>query len=140
MALVITLLIICLTPAPLFSQARPEPKKSALAAGSEFSYESKDRRDPFEPLFLAKLKQRQSSWTQSKEGYELEELKLVGVLKSGGTKFAMMEDMQGKGMLFKEGDHVNKTMWLMDVGDEKITVAYRIKGDVRKIAIDIPRK
>ncbi|MGD0235684.1 MAG: pilus assembly protein PilP [Syntrophorhabdales bacterium] len=105
----------------------------------DFSYTSKDRRDPFEPVFLAKVKQRQVSGTL-KEGYELEELKLVGMLKSGGAKFAMMEDTQGKGLLFKQGDFVNKTTWIMDIDDEKVIMAYKIKGDIRKFAIDIPRR
>jgi Tfp pilus assembly protein PilP len=75
-----------------------------------------------------------------KEGYELEELKLVGVLKTSGARFAMMEDMQGKGLLFKKGDHLNKSTWILDIEDEKILVAYSVKGDIRKVAIDIPRK
>jgi Tfp pilus assembly protein PilP len=135
---IIVLLLICLSPVTVFSQEKTEPRKSA-PLNPDFSYTSKDRRDPFEPIILAKLKQNQASG-KLKEGYELEELRLVGVLKSGGAKFAMMEDMQGKGLLFKQGDFVNKTTWIVDVGEERITMAYRIKGDTRKIAIDIPRK
>jgi Tfp pilus assembly protein PilP len=133
-----TFLLVCLAPVTVFSQAKTETKKSG-AADQDFSYTSKDRRDPFEPVFLAKVKQRQVSGTL-KEGYELEELKLVGMLKSGGAKFAMMEDTQGKGLLFKQGDFVNKTTWIMDIDDEKVIMAYKIKGDIRKFAIDIPRR
>jgi Tfp pilus assembly protein PilP len=135
---VMTFLLVCLAPVTVFSQAKTETKKSG-PVDQDFSYTSKDRRDPFEPVFLAKVKQRQVSGTL-KEGYELEELKLVGMLKSGGAKFAMMEDMQGKGLLFKQGDFVNKTTWIMDIDDEKVIMAYKIKGDIRKFAIDIPRK
>jgi hypothetical protein len=135
---IITCLLVCLSPVTAFSQAKTEAKKGG-SVDPDFSYTSKDRRDPFEPVFLSKLKQQQASG-RLKEGYELEELKLVGVLKSGGKKFAMMEDMQGKGLLFKQGDFINKTMWIMDVEEEKVTVAYKIKGDVRKLPIDIPRR
>ena len=135
---IIIFLLVCLSPVTVFSQAKTEPKKSG-PVDPDFSYTSKDRRDPFEPVFLAKLKQQQTSG-RLKEGYELEELKLVGVLKSGGAKFAMMEDMQGKGLLFKQGDFINKTMWIMDVEEERVTMAYKIKGDVRKFPIDIPRR
>ena len=135
---VIIALLLCLTPVTAFSQAKTETKKSG-PVDPDFSYTSRDRRDPFEPVFLTKGKQRQVSGAL-KEGYELEELKLVGMLKSGGAKFAMMEDMQGKGLLFKQGDFVNKTTWVMDVDEERVTMAYKIKGDIRKFDIDIPRK
>ena len=134
----IVFLVALLIPASVFAQAKTEPKKS-IAIDADFSYTSKDCRDPFEPVFLTKAKQRQASGT-TKEGYEMEELKLVGVLKSNGARFAMMEDMQGKGLLFKQGDYINKTTWIMDVDEEKVTMAYKIKGDTRKFAIDIPRK
>jgi Tfp pilus assembly protein PilP len=134
---IIIVLFICLTPVTLFSQAKTEIKSGAL--DPDFSYTSKNRRDPFEPVFLTKLKQRQVSGAL-KEGYELEELKLVGMLRSGAAKFAVMEDMQGKGLLFKQGDFVNKTTWIMEVDEERVVMAYRIKGDIRKFAIDIPRK
>ncbi len=136
--LIIAWLVVCLSPVTVFAQAKTEPKKGG-PVDPDFSYTSKDRRDPFEPVFLARLKQQQTRGSV-KEGYELEELKLVGVLKSNGAKFAMMEDMQGKGLLFKQGDFVNKTAWIMDVGEERVTMAYRIKGDVRKFTVDIPRK
>ena len=135
---IIAFLLVCVGPATVFSQAKTEPKKSG-PVDPDFSYTSKDRRDPFEPVFLAKLKQQQVSG-KLKEGYELEELKLVGVLKSGGAKFAMMEDTQGKGLLFKQGDFINKTTWVMDVEEQRVTMAYKIKGDVRKLPIDIPRR
>jgi hypothetical protein len=134
---IIIVLFICLTPVTLFSQAKTEIKSGAL--DPDFSYTSKNRRDPFEPVFLTKLKQRQVSGAL-KEGYELEELKLVGMLRSGAAKFAVMEDMQGKGLLFKQGDFVNKTTWIMEVDEERVVMACRIKGDIRKFAIDIPRK
>jgi Tfp pilus assembly protein PilP len=134
----IVFLMICISPLCAFAQAKTEVKKS-LPVDPDFSYTSKDRRDPFEPVFLTKVRQRQASGTQ-KEGYELEELKLVGVLKSNGAKFAMMEDMQGKGMLFKPGDFVNKTTWITDVDEQRVTMAYKIKGDIRKFAVDIPRR
>jgi len=131
-------LLLLISPAPAFSQQTAEPKKSTLDA--DFAYTSKDRRDPFEPLYLAKIRQAKAGGSALKEGYELEELKLVGVLKTSGARFAMMEDMQGKGLLFKKGDHLNKSTWILDIEDEKILVAYSVKGDIRKVAIDIPRK
>ena len=131
------LLFLLLSPVVAQAQQKAAPARAAIDA--DFAYTSKDRRDPFEPVYLAKLKQAKAGSTK-KEGYELEELRLVGVLKTGGVRFAMMEDMQGKGLLFKKGDYLNKTTWIMEIEDEKVLVAYSAKGDVRKVAIDIPRK
>ena len=130
-------LFLLISPALVCSQPKAEPKKTRL--DTDFAYTSKDRRDPFEPLYLAKIKQVKAG-SALKEGYGLEELKLVGVLKTSGARFAMMEDMQGKGLLFKKGDRLNKSTWILDIEDEKILVAHSVKGDIRKIAIDIPRK
>ena len=92
-------------------------------------------------MFLSKqVKQKTAHMVDGKMGYELEELKLVGVITSGGVRFAMMEDMQGKGQLFKQGDFLNKNLWVFDVLEDKVIVAYRLRGDIRKIPMDISRK
>ncbi len=136
--LIAIILFLLITPTTALSQQqKAEAKKNIVEA--DFTYSSKDLRDPFEPVYLTKLKERRASGA-AREGYELEELKLVGVLKTTGAKFAMMEDMQGKGLLFKQGDYINKITWVMDIQEDKVTMAYRIKGDIRKIAIDIPKK
>jgi len=122
------------TPAKVEIKKIPAPKLDA-----DFSYTSKDKRDPFEAVYLAKIRASRAGST-SKEGYELEELRLVGILKTGNGKLAMMEDMQGKGLTFKKGDFLNKSTWVLDIEEEKMMVAYRVKGDIRKVAIDIPRK
>ncbi len=106
---------------------------------SNFSYTSQDRRDPFEPIYLTKMKKNRSKDTR-KVGYELEELKLVGVMKTGAVKFAMMEDLQGRGVVLKQGGSLNKNPWLVDVLEDQVLLGYRLRGDIRKIAIDIPRK
>ena len=65
---------------------------------------------------------------------------MVGVIKTGAVNFAVMEDTQGKGMMFKRGDFINSNLWLYDFLEDKVVFAYRLKGDVRKIPVDIPRK
>jgi len=107
---------------------------------SAFSYTSQDRRDPFEPVYLLRVRNRRRSDTVSKTGYELEELKLAGVVKEGAVRFAMMEDLQGRGLLFKKGDLLNKNLWVYDILEDKVIMAYRLKGDIRTIPIDLPRK
>jgi hypothetical protein len=52
----------------------------------------------------------------------------------------MMEDLQGRGLLFKKGDFLNKNLWLFDILEDKVVLAHRLRGDIRKIPMDIPQK
>jgi len=65
---------------------------------------------------------------------------LVGILKTDKAKFAMMEDMQGKGVMFKKGDNLNNNLWVADVVDGRVILAYKLKNDIKNINIDIPKK
>jgi Tfp pilus assembly protein PilP len=117
-----------------------EAKKPVVDIAA-FSYTSQDRRDPFEQVQVLKAKKKSaSSFDNVKSGYELEELKLVGVIKTGAVTFALMEDTQGKGMMFKKGDFLNSNLWVFDFLQDKVVFAHKLKGDVRKIPVDIPRK
>jgi Tfp pilus assembly protein PilP len=137
-------------------KAQPAVKKEAAREGAakkynveDFTY-SAEGRDPFEPVLLLKAKTSRGlsvSAGSSKEkkepervGYELEELRFVGVIKSGTGMIAMMEDMQGKGIFFRKGDHLNKNMWVMDVSASNMVVGYKSKGETKKIVVDIPSK
>lgn len=129
---------LAVTPFCVFGQDKGATKTQKIDVAN-FSYTSQDRRDPFEPVYLLKMKNRKASG-ERKTGYELEELKLVGVLKTGAVKFAMMEDVQGRGLLFKKGDFLNKNLWVLDILEEKVMLGYKLRNDIRKIAVDIPRK
>ncbi len=134
--LVLLLTLVAATPLFAKEEAKAPPQ---LSTANDFAYASQDRRDPFDPLYLRSAKSRQTANVR-KPGYELEELKVVGVVKTGAVKFAMMEDTQGRGLMFKRGDFINKNLWLIDILDDKIVMAYKLRGDTKKIAIDIPRK
>jgi len=90
-------------------------------------------------LYLGKARKKEKGSTE-KVGYELEELKLAGVIKTGTVTFVMMEDLQGKGMMFKKGDFLNNNLWVLDILDDKVVLAQKLRGDIRKIPLDIPRK
>ena len=135
-------------------KVQPAPKKEAAKeeAAKKFNVEdftySAEGRDPFEPVLLLKAKTARGvnvrSSKEKKEseraGYELEELRFVGVIKSGTGMIAMMEDVQGKGIFFRKGDHLNKNMWVMDVSASNMVVGYKSKGETKKIVVDIPSK
>jgi Tfp pilus assembly protein PilP len=137
---IIAIMFFIFCPCTLLSQ---EAKKSSVPPQKfnigDFDYTSENRRDPFEPVYLSKIKNNKTA-ASLKRGYELEELKLVGILKTDKTKFAMMEDMQGKGIMFKKGDNLNNNLWVADVVDGRVILAYRLKNDIKNINIDIPKK
>ncbi len=125
----------------------PEKKAETAPVLNDFTYKAENRRDPFEPVNLIKAKRsRESKLIKDKKGvvqdagYELEELKLVGILRTDKRRLAMMEDMQGKGIIFKKDDYLNKNLWVVDVLDTKVVFGYKLKGEVRNIIIDIPKK
>jgi len=117
-------------------QQAETPKKFNVG---DFIYTSTNKRDPFVPAFILKNKENKGI-NIPKKGYELEELKLVGILKTDKTKYAMMEDMQGKGINFKKGDFVNNNLWIVDILDDRVIMGYKIKGEVRKVEVNIPKK
>jgi Tfp pilus assembly protein PilP len=125
-------------------KAKKEEKKIDLG---DFSYKSEGTRDPFEPILLLKAKSgREAKIGKDKKisadaiGYELEELKLVGILKSDKGMMAMMEDTQGKGIFFRKGDYLNQNMWVVDVSKTNVVLGYKLKGEIKKVVIDIPVK
>lgn len=124
--------------------AKKDEKKIDIG---DFLYTSEGRRDPFEPVLLLKAKSgREFRQTKDKKdsadalGYELEALKLVGVLKSEKGMMAMMEDTQGKGIFFKKGDYLNKNMWVVDISNSNVVLGYKLKGEIKKVVVDIPVK
>lgn len=128
-------------PFPLAQAGVNDAAKSEKAKPSslnDFTYTSQ-RRDPFERA-LAFRSRNQPGAEALKTGYELEELKLVGVMKAGIEKFAVMEDTQGKGLLFKKGQNLNSNLWVSDILEEKIILGHRLRGDVRMVTLNIPRK
>ncbi len=110
-------------------------------------YTSEGRRDPFEPVLLIKAKSgNETKIIKDKKdkvdaiGYELEALRLVGVLKSEKGMMAMMEDTQGKGIFFRKGDYLNKNMWVVDISSSNVVLGYKLKGEIKKVVVDIPVK
>jgi Tfp pilus assembly protein PilP len=113
----------------------------------DFEYKSEGRRDPFEPVLLLKAKSarevkviKDKKSTADALGYELEELKLVGVLKSDKGMMAMMEDTQGKGIFFRKGDPINQNMWVADISNSNVVFAYKLKGEIKNVVVDLPIK
>ena len=113
----------------------------------DFEYRSEGRRDPFEPVLLLREQSRREvkiikdkKSTADALNYQLEELKLVGILKSDKGMMAMMEDTQGKGIFFRKGDPLNQNMWVADISNSNVVFAYKLKGEIKKVVVDLPIK
>lgn len=132
---------------PLINNVQQERNEGSKYVIGDFEYKSEGRRDPFEPVLLLKAKSaREVKVVKSKKndrdamGYELEELRLVGVLKSDKGMMAMMEDTQGKGIFFRKGDPLNQNIWVADITNSNVIFAYKLKGEIKKVVVDLPIK
>lgn len=126
----------------LAAEPKAEPKNEEVKAKAgigDFTYSAENRRNPFEPIFLLKVRQAREAFSTKKD-YELDELKLVGILKADSKRFAMMEDTQGKGVLFKKGDFLHSNLWVSDILEDKVIFNSKMRGEVSRIAIEIPKK
>jgi Tfp pilus assembly protein PilP len=132
------LMLILLTAGYSYPAEQKKPGTPSLNV-SDFVFSTENRRNPFEPVNLLKAKQKRESGG-TKAGYELEELRLVGTVKSDKKRVAMMEDMQGKGVMLKKGDFINNNLWVVDIPENKVVLGYKLKGEVKKIDIDLPKK
>ncbi len=125
----------------------PAPSAEQKYELGEFSFSSKHLRDPFEPVFLLKARKLRVGYQVPtdkakglREGYELEELRLVGIIQKENARYAMMEDLQGKGMLFKKGDMINPRLWIVDVVENKVVMGYRTKKATKTFEVEIQKK
>ncbi len=132
------------------SQVTPAAKSVTKFDVADFEYKSEGRRDPFEAVMMNKMAKSRVGAVASKNkkeqedqvSYELESLKLVGVLKSDTGMMAMMEDAQGKGIFFRKGDPLNNKigMWVADIASNNVVFAYKLKGEIKKVVVDLPKK
>lgn len=140
---------------PVPTQKGTDVKKDASPKFNieDFTYSPSGTRNPFEPILLLKAKTSRGlsvktastkKMTEKAKAdrldYELEELRLVGVIKSGNGMIAMMEDTQGKGIFFRKGDYLNKSMWVEDVTASNMVLGYKARGEMKKITVNIPSK
>jgi len=124
---------------PSYSVEQKKPAAQGVNI-SDFSYSSDNRRNPFEPVNLLRAKQKRVGEDSKSGGYELEELKFVGEVIADNKRFAMMEDRQGKGIMLKKGDFLNKNMWVIDIPPGRVVLGYKLRGEIKKIDVDLPKK
>jgi len=55
---------------------------------------------------------------------------------------AMMENTQGEGIFYRKGDQLNNRMgmWVADISNSNVVFAYKLKGEIKKVVVDLPIK
>jgi len=86
-----------------------EAKPAEADAPAEYTYEAVNRRDPFKTYFdeLVVVEERTEALTELQR-YELDKMKLVGVVVGTATPMAMVEDPTGKGHTVKINTLIGK--------------------------------
>ncbi len=98
-------------PAPMVqpATAAPAPAGGLLVPGSEFRYDPTGRRDPFKSLLQLEKKQRDVSLLPPIQQFDLETVKVVGVIvdpKTGAQ--AMVRAPNGQTFVVKKGTIIGK--------------------------------
>jgi pyruvate/2-oxoglutarate dehydrogenase complex dihydrolipoamide acyltransferase (E2) component len=107
------------TPAPVTPASQPAPLVPAPAVpqGGATAYDSKDRRDPFQPLDI----------TSGPKGLEVATTKLTGIVRSARTTLALVEAQDGIGYILKPGDTLGDGR-LLEIGPDTAVFAVSAKA------------
>lgn len=92
--------------------AKPAPPAPAPApAPAEYAYETKGRRDPFRPLILPRKAEAVKGLRRPKserEGLQIAELKLAGIIWERSGAYALVETPTGKGYVLRVNDRIGE--------------------------------
>lgn len=113
----------------------------------EYVYEPAGKRDPFKPFVeLVKKAAPSKVPTTPLQAYDLNELRLVGVLILPGKKVAMIEDPTGKGYSVKEGTLIGmKEGKVVEIIKDEVVVEERYldetgQAKTMRVSMKIPRE
>ncbi|HYL80034.1 MAG TPA: pilus assembly protein PilP [Candidatus Acidoferrum sp.] len=91
--------------------AKPAPPAPAPApAPAEYAYETKGRRDPFRPLIMPRKAEVKgpSKPKSEREGLQVAELKLAGIVWERSGAYALVETPTGKGYVLRVNDRIGE--------------------------------
>ena len=97
-------------PAPPVAAKPAPPATTPAPARVEYTYEIKGRRDPFRPLILprtAEVKGPRKAKSE-REGLQVAELKLAGIIWERSGAYALVETPTGKGYVLRINDRIGE--------------------------------
>ena len=96
------------TSAPAAARERKKTEEEATEKVAEYSYNPIGKRDPFRSFTSIEVVRPDSIVASELQNWELDQLRLVGVLGGGDGPTAMVEDPKGKGHIVHHGDLIGK--------------------------------
>ncbi len=104
---------------------------AAVTSQENFEYILENRKDPFVPFISTKSTTNEVQPDEIVEKkvtltgmqlFEPGQLNLVGMLKSGGKQFAMVEDFTGKGYIISVGTKIGRRGTVIDIIPNKVFI------------------
>lgn len=131
---------------PVKKVAKPVQAPVTTVKKEEYAYEATGKRDPFRPFIEFERKVVSKVPLTPLQAYDLNELRLVGVIILPGKKVAMIEDPLGKGYNVTVGILIGKNDGkVVDILKDEVVVEEKYVDETgqpktRKVSITIPKE
>lgn len=106
----------------------PQPLNSLAKKGDNFTYRLEGRPDPFLPFLTEKTQVNPDEVVESHEKltgmqlFEPGQLTLVALVHTPEQKFAMVEDVSGKGYIIKQGTKIGRRGVVTEIIPNKVVI------------------
>ncbi len=132
---------------PVKKAVAPVQAPMTTVKKEEYVYSPAGKRDPFRPFIELEKKAMQVKVpTTPLQLYDLNDLRLVGIIILPGKKVAMIEDPAGKGYQISVGTLIGKSGGrVVEIRKDEVVVEEKFMDDMaqtktRRVSITIPRE
>lgn len=132
--------------APAKKVVAPVQAAMATATKQEYVYDPTGKRDPFKSFMDTQKKVRPSAPATVLQSYDLNTLRLVGIMMLPGKKVAIIEDPTGRGYHVKVGTPLGMNDGVVvDILNDEVVVEEKYmdataQTKARKVSIKIPKE
>ncbi len=123
-------------PAPPAAVQKPAPPAAVKPAPASFHYNPAGKVDPFRPLVQKEqpMKKRSGRALSPLQNYDIEKLKLVGIVTDGKKKVAIVADPKGTTYVISRGTLIGPNDGkVMGVLDDQVIVEEKTADEKRKV-------
>ncbi|MDO8445235.1 MAG: pilus assembly protein PilP [Deltaproteobacteria bacterium] len=133
--------------APVKQVAKPVQAAVTTVKKEEYAYDAAGKRDPFKPFIELEKKGAPAKVPLSPlQAYDVNELRLVGIILLPGKRVAMIEDPAGKGYNVTVGVLIGKNDGkVVEILKDEVIVEEKLVDETgqpktRKVSITIPKE
>ncbi|MCL7486886.1 MAG: hypothetical protein M8357_01760 [Desulfobulbaceae bacterium] len=113
--------------AAIENSTEPSPAEETKADDAEWEYVFEDRQDPFMPFIepevaTKSIPEEDEVILTGMQLFEPGQLKLVGIMFSAKKKYAMVEDVTGKGYILNEGMPVGRYGVVSQIRNDQVNI------------------